>query len=914
MKWSRYWQRGRRDADLRRELDAYVEQETADRIADGMSPEEARRAATRKLGNVTRIREDLYEQNSIMVVETFWQDLAYGWRLLRRNPGFALVAILSIALGIGANASVFTLLDQVMLRPLPVAAPHELTIVTVKGFQYGNAWGDGNELSHPMYADLRDHNQVFSGMFARFPATLDTSVGGISARARAEVVSGTYFPVLGIVPALGRVLGPSDDVAPGGHPVAVVSYRYWQQRFHADSNIVGTSMRVNNHTLTIVGVAREGFDGTNLGSATDVFVPLAMASELTPISNAVADRRMRWLNVFGRLKAGVTSEQAQAGLQPFYASRLEFEVKQDAFEAVPAQDRQRFVAGTIDVMPAAYGKSELRAELTQPLWTLTAIGIGVLIIACANVANLLLARADVRRREIAVRAAIGATRRRVVRQLLVESVLLAVVGGAAGLVLATWGAQSLLAFFTEPDTTLTISAWPDARILAVNVAVSVLVGILFGIAPAWQSTRTDVAPTLKAESVGLVGGSHARLRRGLVVTQVALSMLLLVGAALFVRSLNNILTIDTGFDTEHLLSFSVAPGSNGYEPPQTKTYAKALLERVRATPGVGGAAFVSSPLLSGGSWNSRITVEGRPYNASDRPLAHNNLISPGYFDTMGIKLIAGRDFDSRDERDADPTISMTAMAQQRPPSVAIANEQFVKQFLNGRDPLGVRVGFGANPNTPTPIEIIGVVSTAKYTRMQAQPQPQLYFPFLEAPSIGGLTMYVRTTQSPELLAASMREAARQVDPRVPVYDMRTMEEQVERSLTNERFVASLSSILSVLATVLAMVGLYGVMSYTVARRTREIAIRVAFGAVSSKVAGLIARDMLTMVIAGMVLAVPAYWWLNRYVTSQLYGVSPMDPASFATAAGLLLFAAIVAVWVPSRRALRVNPMTALRDE
>jgi predicted permease len=908
MKWSRFWQRARRDADLRRELDAYLEQETADRMANGMSVEDARLAAVRKLGNVTRIREDLYEQNSILIVETLWQDVAYACRLLRRNPGFAVVAVLSIALGIGANASVFTLLDQVILRPLPVAKPDDLVILTAKGRQVGNAWGDGNELSHPMYADLRDHNQVFSGMFARFPYSLDISIAGVASRAHAEIVSGTYFPVLGVVPAIGRVLGPRDDVAPGGHPIAVLSHRYWRERFQSDPNIVGTAMRINNHTMTIVGVAREGFDGTNLGSATEVFVPLAMTTELTPITNAVNDRRMRWVNVFGRLRTGVTAEQARAALQPFYASRLAFEVEQDAFAKVPAQDKAQFVAGSLEVTPAAYGKSDLREQLSRPLWTLTAIGIGVLIIACANVANLLLARAGVRRREIAVRLAIGATRRRVVRQLLVESVLLALAGGAAGLVLATWGAQALLAFFAEPDTTLTISAWPDGRILAINVVISIVVGILFGLAPAWQSTTPDVAPTLKAESTGVLGGGHGRLRRGLVVTQVALSMLLLVGAGLFVRSLHNLLTIDAGFDTERLLMFAVSPGSNGYDAPQTKAFAKTLLERVRATPGVSGAGFVSNPLLVGGSWNSRFTIEGRPYDPNNRPLAHNNLISPGYFSAMGIRLIAGRDFDSREERHVDTS------APQEPPSVAIANEQFVTQFLGGRDPLGVHVGFGTNPGTPTPIEIIGVVSTAKYTDLQAKPQPQLYFPFFEAPSIRGLIMYVRTSQAPESLAASLRDTVRHIDPGVPVFDMRTMEQQVERSLANERLVASLSSILSVLATVLAMVGLYGVMSYTVARRTREIAIRVAFGAVASRVASLIARDMLSMVMLGMLLALPAYWWLNRYVRSQLYGVSPTDPTSIASAAGLLLIAAAVAVFVPSRRALRVNPMSALREE
>jgi putative ABC transport system permease protein len=907
-KWARFWQRSRRDADLRQELDQYIEQETANRIAAGLSPEDARDAAIRKLGNVTRIREDLFEQNSIVVIETLWQDVAYGCRLLRRNRGMAAVAILSIALGIGANASVFTLLDQLILRPLPVDQPHQLVLVTAKGFQYGGAWGTGDELSYPRYEDLRDHNDVFSGMFSRFALTAIMSVAGSAERVRGELVSGTYFPVLGVTPLMGRVFDRSDDTPPAGRPYVVLSHRYWQERFRSDPSVIGTAVLLNNQPLTIVGVAREGFHGTNLGAVTDVFVPLVMTAEVTGIANPLSNRRMRWLNVFGRLQSGGTAAQAQAGLQPFYGSRLAFEVKEDAFERAPARDKERFVAGTVEVTPAAYGKSELRAQLERPLWTLTAIGIGVLFIACANVANLLLSGSGARRREIAVRLALGATRRRVVRQLLVESVLLGVAGGAAGVVIATWGAQGLLAFFADPDVSLTISAWPDARILAINVSVSVLIGVLFGLAPAWQSSRPDVAPVLKAESAAVVGGGSAHLRKGLVVVQVALSMLLLAGAGLFVRSLNNLLTIDAGFDAARLLFFSVSPASSGYQPAQSKTYAKALLERVRATPGVAGAGFASHELLRGGSWNERMTIEGRPYDPDRRPLSHNNWVSPGYFSAMGIRLIAGRDFDSRDEQRVEPGSPL------RPPSVVIVNEQFVRQYVDGREPLGVHVGFGANPGTPTPIEIVGVVTTAKYTTLQSQPQAQLYFPYFEAPSIGGLIMYVRTAQTPGSLVASMREAARQVDPRVPLFDVRTMDEQIERSLVNERLVASLSSILSVLATILAMVGLYGVMSYTVARRTREIAIRLAFGAVSSKVAALIARDTFALVISGMLLALPLYWWLNGYVRSQLYQVSPTDVTSIATALGLLLSASILAVLVPSRRALRVNPLTALRDE
>jgi ABC-type antimicrobial peptide transport system permease subunit len=888
MKWSRFWQRERRGRDLARELDAYLEDEIEDQIAAGRPAEEARTMAMRKLGNVTRIREQEYERNSLVRLETLWKDVAYACRLLRRNPGFAAVAMLSIALGIGANASVFTLLDQVMLRSLPIVRPSELVLVTAEGFQYGNGWGEGNELSYPRYVDLRDHNQVFAGMFCRFSFPLDVSAEASGERVAGELVSGSYFPVLGVTPALGRVFDGRDEQAPGANSLVVLSHRYWQERFGADPSVIGRALRVNSQPMTIVGVARKGFEGTNLGAATDVFVPITMSQQLTPMETGLTDRQMRWLNVFGRLKPGVSATQAQAGLQPFYTSRLEFEVQQKGFERAPASDKARFVKGTVAVTPAAYGKSDLRAQLTTPLWTLMAIGVGVLIIACANVANLLLARASARRREIAVRLALGASRARIVRQLLVESVLLALAGGAAGVLLATWGARGLLAFFTEPDVTLTVTPWPDQRILAFNVLICVATGVLFGLAPAWQSTRADMTPALKSESGAVLGGGYARLRRGLVVAQVMLSLMLLVGAGLFLRSLQNLLAIDAGFDAARLLSFSV--------------------DLVRATPGVTGTGFASHALLEGGSWNSAITIDGRAYDPNRVVVTHNNLISPGYFDAMGIRILAGREFDTRDER----TIPSGTEAPQ--PRVAIVNEQFVQEYLQGRQPLGLHVGFGAKPGSQTPTEIVGVVTTAKYTSMRSEPKAQLYFPYLEGPSVIGMTVYVRTLQKPESLAESMRQVTRQLDPTLPVYNVRTVEEQVNRSLVNERLIASLSSVLGTLATLLAMVGLYGVMSYTVARRTREIAIRMAFGARSHLVALLVVRDMLGLVAIGVVMALPALWWLNRYVASELYEVTPTDPATVLTAIAVLLGAAALAVWVPSKRALRVSPMVALREE
>jgi putative ABC transport system permease protein len=908
MKWSRFWQRQRRDADLRQELEAYVEQETAERIADGMSPEEARAAAARKLGNVTRIREDVYDRNSLVLLETLWKDLIYAVRVLRRNPGFSLVAVLSVALGIGSNASVFTLLDQVMLRPLPVERPNELVTVTAGGFQYGGSWGDGDELSYSRYEDLRDNNQVFAGMFCRVLHEIDASIRGAGERVLTEVVSGTYFSVLGVVPAAGRVLDPTDDRSPSGHPVVVLSHRFWRERFQSDPAAVGESIRMNNLPMTIVGVAREGFEGTNLGASTDVFVPLSMTAEMTPITRGLQDRRTRWLNVFARLKPGVSATQAEAAIQPFYVSRLQFEAEQDTFSRASARDKARFLEGNVRVTPAPYGKSRLRRQLAGPLWTLTVVGALVLIIACANVANLLLARASVRRREMAVRLAIGATRRRVVRQLLVESLLLALIGGAVGLLLATWGAEALLAFFSQPDAMLTVTPLPDARVLAVNLVICLVVGVLFGLAPAWQSTQPDVAGTLKSESIGVLGGGYARLRKGLVVTQVALSLLLLVGSGVFLRSLQNLLALDAGFDTARLLSFAVAPGSNGYPPAQTTIFAKTLLERVRATAGVSGAGFVSNPLLEGGTWNSFLTIEGRPYDPNDPVLTYNNRISPGYFDAMGIRLVAGRDFDARDERQPGPG------SQAAPARVAIVNEEFVRRFLNGRDPIGVHIGGGRDPGMPTPIRIVGVVTTAKYNSLRADPQPQVYFPYLESPPISQLWMYVRTGQPPASMVASMREIVRQIDPALPIRDLRTFEEQVRVSLVNERFVASLSAVLGVLATLLAAIGLYGVMAYTVARRTRDIAVRVAFGAMASRITVLILREMLALVVIGMLLAVPALWWLQRFVSSQLYGVSPTDPISIVSAAGTLLLAAAVAVLVPCRRALRIEPMLALREE
>ena len=834
-------------------------------------------------------------------------DLQYAWRGLRKSPVFTTVAVLSVALGIGANTAIFTLVDQVLLRLLPVRDPAQLVLVTSQGRQYGNGWGDGSELSYPMFADLRDHNEVFSGMLCRFGYALHVSFGGRTERVQGELVSGTYFPVLGVGAHLGRTFTPGEDKVPNGHPVAILSHAYWKSRFAGDPDIVGKAMVVSSLPMTIVGVAQEGFDGVNKGTAAQVFVPIMMAGRLTPLTNGITDRRTRWLNVFARLRPGVTPQQAAAALQPFYSSQQQMEVKEPAFARASATVKAEFVKGAVVVEPAGHGRSDLRRELTRPLWVLMTIVACVLLIACANVANLLLARASARQREMAIRLALGATRRRILQQLLIESVLLAVLGGVAGLALATWGAGLLLEFFRTPDNTLTVSATPDLRVLGFTLLVALATGVLFGLAPALQSARPQLAPTLKNEAGAVAGGSSVRLRKALVVSQVALSLLLLIGSGLFIRSLHNLMTINPGYDVTHLVSFSVSPKMNGYEGVRSKEFSKALRERVTQLPGVSAAGFGGIGLLEGGSWNSGITIEGHTAKTDERVVSYNNMISPGYFDALGMKIVAGRNFDIRDEK-------MTAVAQDTPPAVVIVNQAFVKRYLGDRYPLGIHIGFGRDPGTPTPIEIVGVVTDAKYRSLRNETEPQAFFPFLASPEIRDFTMYVRTASAPEAMFASLRRAVQELDANLPLYAMQTFESRVERSVSNERLIAGLSSVFGVLATLLAMIGLYGVMAYVVAQRTREIGIRIALGAIARDVGGMILRDVAVLVGVGLAIGLPAAWMLGRYVETQLFGITPNDPLTMAAAVAALMFVAALAGVIPARRAARINPVRALRHE
>jgi putative ABC transport system permease protein len=862
------------------------------------------------------------------------RDLRYAWRGLTRSPLFSAVAVVSIALGIGANTAIFTLVDEVLLRMLPVKAPEQLVLFNGARNHFGNNSG-GNMLSYPMYEDFRDNfvdrggreplprvsqtvpnpaptPKVFAGMFARRPVPMNVGSldGGRTERVAGELVSGTYFQVLGVGAAAGRLIDPSDDKTRGDGLVAVLSYNYWRNRFAGDPNVVGQRLQINNQPFTIIGVSQEGFDGLDIGSVPSVRVPLMVKALMTPNWDDVDNRRSRWVNVFGRLKPGVSREQALASVQPFFHGLLEQEVQMAAFSGTTSYTREQFLKGQVDLLPAAQGRSPIRQQLADPLRLLFYIVGGVLLIACANVASLLIARASSRQKEIAVRLALGASRGRIVGQLLVESLMLAAAGGVLGLAIASWTTRFLIGYLPATGTPHVISGSLDARVLTFNLLLSLATGVIFGLVPALRSTKPQLAPTLKDQVGAVVGGSGVRLRKALVVAQVTVSILLLIGAGLFIRSLRNLRLLDLGLKTENLIAFNVAPTLSGYTSVRSKQFARRLLDQVTAMPGVSSAAFAQIGLLEGNEWDSSISIEGYEPKPGENMNPYCNAVSPGYFKTLGIPILAGRDFDDRDARfePADPKAQVPSY------KVAIVSESYAKHYFGDKSPIGRHIGFGLNPGTKTPIEIIGVAKDAKYTGVRDDIPRTVYFAFMENDFAGGASIYVRTTSVPDAAFGGIRQAIQQIDGNVPMFNLRTLEAQADQSLLNERLVATLSTAFGVLATVLAVIGLYGVMAFTVARRTREIGVRMALGAVQGDVIWLVMREVLLLVGTGMVLGLAGAFALSKYVSSQLYGVGANDPITMLAAIALLGAVALLAGYIPARRATLVNPVLALRYE
>jgi predicted permease len=671
---------------------------------------------------------------------------------------------------------------------------------------------------------------------------------------------------------------------------------------------------INGNRMTVVGVAQPGFDGVELGNAAKIFAPIMMEPDLMPLNKKfLEDRRTRWVNAFGRLKPGVSITQAKASLQPFMHSMLEMEVREPAFRHASAFTRQEFLKCTIDVLPGSQGRSYFRQRLTKPLWVLMAITATVLLIACANLANLLLARATGRQKEMAVRLAMGASRSRIVAQLLTESLVLAALGAAAGVMFAYAADKVLMAAFLPPDSEgLKLSTSPDLRVLLFTLAVTLLTGLLFGLAPALRATKPDVAPTLKDQAGAVVGGANVGLRKTLVVVQVTMSLLLLFGAGLFLKSLSNLRNLGPGFPVERLIGLNVDPSLNGYKPERAKIFYRQLTDSLSAIPGVQSVALAAVRILEENEWDSSVTVEGyTPPRAGDHPEPFMNSISPNYFATLGAPILAGRDFtvqDTQEVRHNDDQEDSWV------PTKVIVNETFVKRYFAGRNPIGRHIGFGMNPGTKLDMEVIGVVKDIKYTNLRDEIPEQAFVPYLASRYVSGMTVYVRTTLDPAQLFYAVRAKVRELDPNVPVYNMRTTEEQVTNSLITERLIASLSAVFGFLATLLATIGLYGVMAYTVARRTREIGIRMALGAIQGSVIWMVMREVLLLVAIGVAVGLPAALALTRGVRSQLYGLSHYDPVTLVLTAVILTVVGCAAGYVPALRASRIDPVQALRYE
>jgi len=634
---------------------------------------------------------------------------------------------------------------------------------------------------------------------------------------------------------------------------------------------------------------------------------------MTPNWDDMDNRRSRWVNVFARLKPGVSREQALGLLQPYFHGLLEQEVLAAAFSTASPYTRDQFLKGTMDLLPAAQGRSPIRQQLSQPLRMLLGIVAGVLLIACANVASLLIARAATRQKEIAVRLALGASRGRIVGQLLVESVLLAAIGGLLGLIIASWTVRFLLEFMPTSETPHVITGALNYRVLAFNFALALATGLLFGLVPALRSTKPSLAPTLK-DQVGSVVGGGVRLRKALVIAQVTISVLLLISAGLFIRTLRNLRVLDLGIKPQQMIAFNLSPAASGYTAERIPPLYKSLVERLSSEPGVQSVAFANIGLLEGNEWDSTVTVEGYQTQQGEFVNPYCNSISPGYFKTLGVPVLRGREFDARDQGAAPAAPPNTNDGRGNGYSHVIVNESFAKKYFGETDPIGRHIGFGGNPGTPTPLEIVGIVRDSKYTGVRDDIPKTLFFPLLEERTPSSVTVYVRTTADPSTGFSAAQRTVRDLDSNVPVYNLRTLERQIDRSLVVERFVATLSTAFGVLATLLAVVGLYGVMAFTVARRTREIGVRMALGAVQGDVVWLVMREVLMLVTVGMVLGLAAAWGLGRLVGAQLYGVTPNDPFTIAAAAGILAAVSLAAGYIPAIRATRVNPVLALRYE
>jgi len=824
---------------------------------------------------------------------TTFSDIRFALRMLIKNPGFASVVILTLALGIGANAAIFSLTDKVLLQSLPVDRPEELLVLTSKEAKESEF---DNSFSYPMYQDLRDKNTVFSGVVARGGAQMNVSYADQNERVRGELVTGNFFQVLGVRPWVGRLFTQDDDVTPGAHPVAVISYAFWNRRFAKDPSIVGKTVLINEHPITVIGVSPPGFFGLNLSNDPDVRVPMMMTTVFNPLpATRLKSRRHQWLTLMARRKSDVSLAQAQAGMDVLYKQLIDFE-SQSLSADVTAYQREEFLSRKLFLSAGAQGFQSVQREMRTSLLLLLGATFIVLLILCANLANLMMARATTRAQEISVRLALGAGRIRLLRQWLTEGLLLSLLGGLVGVFVALWLKAGLLAFIPE-DLRANLSAPFGWRFYAFVIGISLVVGIAFNLAPALQAARHSFSPGLRVESRSFTAASKLfSLRSGLILVQVALSLPLLVTAALLIRTLQNLRDFNPGFDKQNVLLASINPSLNGYSPEKSHAFYDALLAKTRALPGVTSASLASDSPISGGWDQNSIEVEGYTPRADENMGCDVTYVTTDYFKVLGIPLVAGRDLNEQDRLGS--------------PKVTVINERMAHYFFGNASPIGKRISVDDKFDTT----IVGVVKDATYVNLRKNVRRHFYTPVAQLPRLFDLAMHVKTSVDPAVVAEELRGEIKALDPHLPIYNVKTLEGEINESLTQERLVTWLSTAFGVLATLLTALGLYGVLTFSVARRTREIGIRVALGAQRRDVFKLVMIRGMIIVLAGIALGVVGSLALSNVLESLLFGVKAKSLVTMAGVSTGLLLVALVACYLPARRATKVNPLEALRCE
>jgi len=830
-------------------------------------------------------------------------DLKLAFRRLLKTPLVSGVAILSLALGIGANAAIFSLFDQALLRPLPVRRPGELVNLSSPGPKPGsNSCGQAGScesvFSYPMFRDLEKQQTAFTGIAAHVGFGANLAYEKQTTSGDGLLVSGSYFPVLGLQAALGRLLDVNDDRTIGGHLVAVLSHGYWTRQLGASPAVLNQQLIVNGQSLTIVGVAPRGFISTTLGAEPEVFVPLTMRELMVPGWKVFENRRAYWAYLFARLKPGVTIDQARAAMNGIYHPIIN-DVEAPLQKGMSDQTMARFRAKTLILEPGPRGQSSMHKDAKTPLILLFSITGIVLLIACANIANLLLVRGAGRSTEMAVRLSLGASRRQLLTQLLTESCVLAILGGIAGLAVARVTLASI-ASLLPPDagsgTSLTFTLDPTVVIFA--AALSVVTGLLFGIFPSLHSTRPDLVSSIKSQA-GQPSGARAaaRFRMTLVTAQIALSMALLIAAGLFIKSLVKVSRVDLGLKADNVITFGVSPNLNGYDTPRTRSFFERLEQELAATPGATGATISMVPLLSGSNWGSSVMVQGFASGPDTDTHSFYNEIGPGYFRTLGIPLMAGREFTAAD-----------SVGTQK---VAVVNEAFAKKFNLGREAVGKRMSQGSSK---LDVEIVGIVQNAKYSEVRQELPPIFFLPYRQSERIGSMSVYVRSAGDLDPMLRAVPGVVSRLDPNLPVEQLKTLPQQVRENVFMDRMVSTLSAAFATLATLLAAVGLYGVLAYTVSQRTREIGLRMALGADAARMRAMILKQVGWMTVAGALLGLAAAYFLGRAAESLLFDIKGYDPTVMSLSIALLAAVAFGAGYIPAYRASRVHPMQALRYE